>query len=86
MIKPSRDQRHAGKERVVIKQALADFKKSQEDGGNEVELQNLIEQACFIKSAEELSILRNVTQPSIFVRSIIQRIYHRAHLEAGNPA
>ncbi len=46
MIRLPTEKLRAGKERVVIKQALADFKKSQEDGGNSVELQSLIEQAC----------------------------------------
>ncbi len=46
MIRPPSEKLRAGKERRVIKQALADFKQSQEDGGNYVELQSLIEQAC----------------------------------------
>ena len=46
MILPATEKRHAGKSRVTIKKALADLKKSQEDGGTIVEVQSIIEQAC----------------------------------------
>ncbi len=46
MILPATQKRRAGKSRFTIKQALADLKKSNEDGGNIVELQSVIEQAC----------------------------------------
>ncbi len=46
MIQPKTDTKRAGKNRKVIKQALADLRKANSDGGNAVELQSLIEQAC----------------------------------------
>jgi transposase len=46
MIQPHTDTKQAGKNRKAIKQALADLRDSSADGGNAVELQSLIEQAC----------------------------------------
>ena len=46
MIQPKTDTRRAGKNRKAIKQALADLRETNSDGGNAVELQSLIEQAC----------------------------------------
>jgi hypothetical protein len=46
MIQPKTDARRAGKNRKAIREALADLRKANEDGGNTVELQSLIEQAC----------------------------------------
>jgi len=46
MIQPKTDTKQAGKNRKAIKQALADLRDSSADGGNTVELQSLIEQAC----------------------------------------
>ena len=46
MIQPKTDTKRAGKNRRVIKQALADLRDTASDGGNAVELQSLIEQAC----------------------------------------
>ena len=46
MIEPKRDQKKACKNRKAIKQALADLREENSDGGNAVELQSLIEQSC----------------------------------------
>ncbi len=46
MIQPKTDTKRAGKNRKAIKQALADLREANSDGGNAVELQSLIEQAC----------------------------------------
>jgi putative transposase len=46
MIQPKTDTRRAGKNRKAIKQALADLRETNADGGKAVELQSLIEQAC----------------------------------------
>jgi transposase len=46
MIQPKTETKRAGKNRKAIKQALADLRDSSADGGNAVELQGLIEQAC----------------------------------------
>ncbi len=46
MILPKTDTNRAGKNRKAIKRALADLRDSSSDGGNAVELQSLIEQAC----------------------------------------
>jgi putative transposase len=46
MIQPKTETKRAGKNRKAIKQALADVRDSSADGGNAVELQSLIEQAC----------------------------------------
>lgn len=46
MIQPKTDTQRAGKDRLAIKQALADLREAGEDGGNAVELQSLVEQAC----------------------------------------
>jgi putative transposase len=46
MIQPKTDTKRAGKNRKAIKQALADLREVNADGGHEVELQSLIEQAC----------------------------------------
>jgi transposase len=46
MIQPKTDTKRAGKNRKAIKQALADLREANSDGGNEVRLQSLIEQAC----------------------------------------
>ncbi len=46
MIQPKTDTKRAGKNRKAIKQALADLREVNADGGNVVELQSLIEQAC----------------------------------------
>jgi transposase len=46
MIQPKTERKRAGKNRKVIKQALADLRETNADGGNAVELQSLIEQAC----------------------------------------
>ncbi len=46
MIQPKTDTKRAGKNRKAIKQALADLREVNSDGGNVVELQSLIEQAC----------------------------------------
>jgi putative transposase len=46
MIQPKTDTKRPGKNRKAIKQALADLRDSSADGGNVVELQSLIEQAC----------------------------------------
>ncbi|HEY4386845.1 MAG TPA: zinc ribbon domain-containing protein [Ktedonobacteraceae bacterium] len=46
MIQPKTEARRAGKSRRTIREALADLRKANDDGGNAVELQSLIEQAC----------------------------------------
>jgi putative transposase len=46
MIQPKTETKQAGKNRKAIKQALADLREVNSDGGNAVELQSLIEQAC----------------------------------------
>jgi putative transposase len=46
MIQPKTDTKRAGKNRKAIKQAIADLREANSDGGNAVELQSLIEQAC----------------------------------------
>ena len=46
MIQPKTDKKRAGKDRKAIKQALADLREANEDGGKAVGLQSLVEQAC----------------------------------------
>ncbi len=46
MILPKTDKRRAGKNRKAIKQAVAELREATSDGGNAVELQSLMEQAC----------------------------------------
>ncbi len=46
LIQPKTEQKRAGKSRLAIKQALADLRADNSDGGNAVELQSLIEQSC----------------------------------------
>jgi len=46
MIQPKTETKRAGKNRKTIKQAVADLRQANSDGGNAVELQSLIEQAC----------------------------------------
>ncbi|HYU76943.1 MAG TPA: zinc ribbon domain-containing protein [Ktedonobacteraceae bacterium] len=46
MIQPKTETKRAGKNRKAIKQALTDLREANSDGGNAVELQSLIEQAC----------------------------------------
>ncbi len=46
MIQPKTEIKRAGKNRKAIKQALSDLREANSDGGNAVELQSLIEQAC----------------------------------------
>jgi hypothetical protein len=46
MIRPKTDTRRAGKHRTAIKQALVALRAVDADGGQAVELQSLIEQAC----------------------------------------
>jgi putative transposase len=46
MIQPKTDTKRPGKNRPAIKQALADLREANADGGKAVELQSLIEQAC----------------------------------------
>ncbi len=46
MIQPKTETKRAGKNRKAIKQALSDLREANSDGGNAVELQSLIEQAC----------------------------------------
>jgi hypothetical protein len=46
MIQPKTETKRAKKDRTAIKQALVDLRDSTADGGNAVELQSLIEQAC----------------------------------------
>src|SRR6266566_5194095 len=46
MLLPHTEKKRAGKNRKAIKAALADLREEDSDGGNAVELQSLIEQAC----------------------------------------
>jgi len=46
MIQPKTEAKWAGKKRKAISQALTDLREANSDGGNTVELQSLIEQAC----------------------------------------
>jgi putative transposase len=46
MIQARTETKRAGKNRKAIKQALVDLREANSDGGNAVELQSLIEQAC----------------------------------------
>src|SRR5215469_8982262 len=46
MIQPKTETKRAGKNRKAIKQALVDLRETNSDGGNVVELQSLVEQAC----------------------------------------
>ena len=46
MIQPKTEAKRAGKNRKAIKQALTDLREANSDGGNTVELQSLLEQAC----------------------------------------
>ena len=46
MIQPKTEKQRAGKNRKAIKQALADLREENSDGGSAVELQSLIEQSC----------------------------------------
>jgi hypothetical protein len=46
MILPKSERKPAGKNRKAIKQAISDLRDEASDGGNAVELQSLIEQAC----------------------------------------
>ena len=46
MMRPKTETKRAGKHRKAIKQALTDLREANADGGNTVELQSLIEQAC----------------------------------------
>jgi putative transposase len=46
MIWPKTETKRAGKNRMAIKHALASLREANSDGGNAVELQSLIEQAC----------------------------------------
>ncbi len=46
MIQPKTEKQRAGKKRSAIKQALADLREENSDGGSAVELQSLIEQSC----------------------------------------
>jgi putative transposase len=46
MIQPKTENKGAGKNRKAIKQTLAELREANSDGGNTVELQSLIEQAC----------------------------------------
>ncbi len=46
MILPATEKKQAGKNRKAIGEALADLRDANADGGNAVELQSLIEQAC----------------------------------------
>jgi putative transposase len=46
MIQPQTETKRAGKNRQAIKQAVADLREVNSDGGHAVELQSLIEQAC----------------------------------------
>ncbi len=46
LIQPKTEQKRAGKSRKAIKEALADLRAENSDGGNAVELQSLIEQSC----------------------------------------
>jgi putative transposase len=46
MIQPKTEKKRAGKNRKAIKQSVVDLREATSDGGNAVELQSLIEQAC----------------------------------------
>ena len=46
MIQPKTETKRAGKNRKTIKQVLTNLREANSDGGNAVELQSLIEQAC----------------------------------------
>src|SRR5713226_2662896 len=46
MIQPKTEAKRASKNRKAIKQRLSDLREANSDGGNTVELQSLIEQAC----------------------------------------
>ncbi len=46
MLRPKTETKRAGKNRKAIKEALADLREENTDGGSAVELQSLIEQAC----------------------------------------
>jgi putative transposase len=46
MILPKTEKRRAGKNRKAIKEAVAELRDATSDGGNAVELQSLMEQAC----------------------------------------
>src|SRR5215471_17331708 len=46
MIQPKTETKRADKKRKAIKQAVADLRETNSDGGKAVELQSLIEQAC----------------------------------------
>jgi hypothetical protein len=46
MIQPQTDTQRAGKNRKAIRQAIAALRDANSDGGNTVELQSLLEQAC----------------------------------------
>lgn len=46
MVQPKTETKRAGKNRKAIKEALATLREENSDGGNAVELQNLIEQCC----------------------------------------
>jgi putative transposase len=46
LIQPKTEQKRAGKSRKAIKEALADLRAENSDGGNAVEFQSLIEQSC----------------------------------------
>jgi putative transposase len=46
MIQPKTETKRAGKNRAQIKQALTSLRDATSDGGNAIELQSLIEQAC----------------------------------------
>jgi transposase len=46
MIQPKTETKRAGKNRKAIKQVVTDLREANSDGGNAVELQSLIEQAC----------------------------------------
>jgi putative transposase len=46
MIQHKTEKKRAGKNRKAIREALAELRETYEDGGNVVELQSLIEQAC----------------------------------------
>src|SRR2546425_6388541 len=46
MIQPKTETKRAGKNRKAIKQAMADLREANADGGNAVELQSLMEQSC----------------------------------------
>ena len=46
MLRPTTEKKRAGKNRKAIQQAIASLREENADGGNAVELQSLIEQAC----------------------------------------